>query len=197
MELEELKSLWTSLDKKLEQQGGLNEQIIKEMLLNKSEKSLSKVTNYMLFSLIFVWGCIPLLIWTMTHTHLDTFKIAVFLSVFSSLLVVAIKGTISFVRISRIDFTESLSKNIQIVQKMNISAKRMAIIAYIVGTLLLLVMAIGTALLYKIELWRWAALAVAFIIAPIAAWWEYKRMYKKNFDSILKSLEELKELEEE
>ena len=46
MELEELKTTWSSLDERMKKQEGLNAVIIKEMLIAKSDRGLSRLINY-------------------------------------------------------------------------------------------------------------------------------------------------------
>ncbi len=46
-------------------------------------------------------------------------------------------------------------------------------------------------------MWRWVAIIAVFLVVAVIAYWQYKKIYDKNIGSILKSLEELKELEED
>jgi hypothetical protein len=47
------------------------------------------------------------------------------------------------------------------------------------------------------EMWRWITIAISVVVGSIGAWWEFKQMYRKNIDSILQSLEELRRLRRE
>jgi len=195
MELDKLKEIWTSLDNRMQQQEVLKTTLIKEMLISKSDKALSRLINYSYFGLILMISMIPLMIWA---RQLPGIISNVFnLIVIAFLLFGIITGIIQLINLHKINFSTPLNRNIYLVQKTNLFNKRVSFIAYIIAAILFVCVII--AMLnspYWIQLWRWFAIITAIFIGGIGGYWEYKRMYRRNFNSILKSLEELKELEE-
>ena len=196
MELEKLKEIWTSLDNRMQQQEGLKAAIIKEMLLNKSDKALSRLINYSYFGLVLGASAIPFMTWAFGFAY-TTIKISIFLIVFVMLIWSLIGGIIGLVKLHKIDFSKSLSSNITVISKYKIFYKRGAFITYLLVLLIIVLLVVDIfQVSYKIESWRWAALLSAIPIGTAAGYWEYKRMGMRNINSILNSLEELKELEE-
>jgi hypothetical protein len=197
MELEELKNAWSSLDERLNKQEKLKENFIREMLVAKSDKSLNRIINYNCFGIILCLGAIVLFVWRMTSVYFGTFKTTLFLLIIAVLISGVILGIIELFKLHKIDFSESVDKNIRWVQKFNLSFKRQTIYACMVVVILFILGVIAGLRSPNMELWRWVGIAVGICIAIVWGWWEYKHFMGKNISSILKSLEELKELEEE
>ena len=197
MELEELKTIWSSLDERMRKQEGLNVIIIKEMLVNKSNRGLSKLINYTYFGIIGSLIGIPLVIWRMNSLYFGIFKTTIFFLGIVLFFYGVITGVYNLKKLLKIDFAKPIGDNIILVQQYKLSIKKQLIAIYTyVGILLFLVVIVFLIDLNKIEPWRWAVIVAVICICFGGAWWEYKRMYRKNIDSILKSLDELKELEE-
>ena len=197
MELEKLKEIWTSLDNRMQQQEGLKAAIIKEMLINKSDKALSRLINYSYFGLILEMIGIPVLIWCWIYTYNVLYKVlmfAVLLFVISGMVCVLIQ----LVKLNKVDFSMPVKNNSYIIQNVKIFNKRVNFSAYIIGIVLFITVLIMVLYgnLGKMESWRWMVITMAIPIGVIGSIWEYKRIYSRNFNSILKSLEELRELEE-
>lgn len=194
MELEKLKEIWTSLDNRMQQQEVLKTTLIKEMLISKSDKALSRLINYSYFGLILTISMIPLMIWLWQLPSIISNVFILIVIVF--LLFGVITGIPQLINLHRINFSNPLNQNIYLVQKTNLFNKRISFIAYIIAAILIVSVAI--AMLnspYGIQPWRWFAIITIVFVGGIGGYWEYKRMYRRNFNSILKSLEELKELE--
>jgi hypothetical protein len=199
MELEKLKEIWTSLDDRMQQQEGLKTAIIKEMLLSKSDKALSRLINYGFFSVVSTLCLIPLVFWVFMYGPI--YRIAsttpIFMCVFILSLWILISGSIGLIKLHKIDFSKTVSSNITEMNKYKIFLKRSTQVTKLLGVLIFVLCFITFFLLPQMEPWRMVALIFAIPVAVMAGYWEYKRFYIKNINSILKSLEELKELEEE
>ena len=196
MELEELKAAWSSLDERMKEQKGLNAVIIKEMLVAKSDSGLSKLINYTYFGIIIILMAVAFMIWRIYNIPFGLFKICFFTVILFCISGVII-GIYNLKQLYRIDFTKSIGNNIRLVQQYSLAAKKQLISSYILaGILMIFAVITCLASFNNVALWRWAAIIAAICIGIVGCWWEYKRMYRKNVDSILKSLEELKELEE-
>ena len=196
MELEELKEIWTSLDERMQQQEGLKTAIIKEMLLNKSDKALSRVINYSYFGVIFGIVCLPVLIWGWTLSSAAMNRIVVpFVVLFILFYIIVL--IIQLLKLNKVNFSNPIKDNNRIVNEIVIFNKRSLIITNIAGFMLFIfVIVVALITFSNVEPWMIGALIAGLFIGAIGAIWEYKRIYRRNFGTILKSLEELKELEE-
>ncbi|MDR2921281.1 MAG: hypothetical protein LBV72_18200 [Tannerella sp.] len=199
MELEKLKEIWTSLDNRMQQQEVLKTTLIKEILISKSDKALSRLINYSYFGIIICLIAMPILIWIYSRYGVfadSPMKIIVLIVAIFTLFGI-ITGIIQILKLHKIDFANPVKGNIYMVENLNIYNKRTLIYSYVF--VLLLFLALGCVVLLShinFEPWRWVAFITGFFTFIFGAAWEYKRIYRRNFNSILKSLEELKELEE-
>ena len=108
MELEKLKEVWTSLDDRMNQQEGLKTAIIKEMLLSKSDKSLSRMINWGYFGLALSLCLTPALIWAYMYAYRVATTVAMFVSAFIIVFFVITLGIIGLVKLHKIDFSKSV-----------------------------------------------------------------------------------------
>ena len=196
MELEELKNTWNLINNRMMQKEGMEAAIIKEMLVAKSDKAFSRMTNYDYFSVIVCMGVIGLLTWQMNRIYFGPFKTVIFLLAIAFLIVSALRSIKNLLILHKINFSNPISDNIRLVQNYNIIVKRTRILNYSAAIIIVALAIIACLLSPNMEVWRWVAIAVSIVIRIVGAWWEYRHMYRKNIDSILKSLNDLKELEE-
>lgn len=196
MELEELKNTWNLINNRMMQKEGMEAAIIKEMLVAKSDKAFSRMTNYDYFSVIVCMGVIGLLTWQMNRIYFGPFKTGIFLLAIAFLFVSALRSIKNILILHKINFSNPISDNIRLIQNYNIIVKRTRILNYSAAIIIVALAIIACLLSPNMEVWRWVAIAVSIVIGIVGAWWEYRHMYRKNIDSILKSLNELKELEE-
>lgn len=196
MELEELKARWSSLEEQLKKQEIMNEKLVREIRQTKAGP-LSLLINYTYSGIAVCMLLIPFLICVYTRSHFLAFKSSIF--IFAGLLVLAggILGIYNVAHLKKIDFTRSVSGNIQLVRAYRINVKKQSVAMYIAGVIILLLCVIASLLSPNMETWRWAAILLAIPLATLLAYMEYKKIFKAQTAAILKSLEELKELEEE
>ena len=198
MELEKLKEIWTSLDNRMQQQEGLKTAIIKEMLLSKSDKALSRLINYDYFGVIIMLCLIPIIFWV--YMYGPIYRIAtttpIFVGTFILIFYVLTTGVIGLIKLHKIDFSKPVNSNITVINKYKIFYKRKNLVMPLFGIMLFVLCFITFFLLPQMEPWRLVFLIFAIPITILVSYWEYKRIYMRNINSILNSLEELKELEE-
>jgi hypothetical protein len=48
----------------------------------------------------------------------------------------------------------------------------------------------------KIEIWRWTAVISGLVFTALMSFWQYRKIYNANIQSIMLSLDELKEIGE-
>lgn len=198
MEMDELKNTWLSLDERLKKQEVLKENIIKEMLNNKTNKALSRLTSFELFGSVLTLLVFPFFIYQLTTNKFNTIQSVFMYSLLFFLSAAVCSQIWKTYRLLKVDFAKPLSYNINIIQRYSIYLKKEKTfnfipLIFVVGYIL------QTAIVspHGIDVWRWVAMVSTFIGAGIISVWQYKKIYKANIESILKSLDELKELEEE
>jgi TRAP-type C4-dicarboxylate transport system permease large subunit len=193
METEDLKNRWSSLEEQLKKQEIMNEKLIREIRQTRSGP-LGMLIKYGYLGIIVSILVIPLLIYAYIHSISISYKLIVFY--FGGLLALLsiIMGIYNILYLKKIDFTQSVSKNIQLVQTFKINYKKQLIAAYILATLFIILIIAST--FSNLESWRWIAICIAIPVAVLLAYLEYKKIFKAKTDAILKSLKELKELEE-
>jgi hypothetical protein len=195
MELDEMKIAWIALDERLKKNEELNEKVIKEMLMQKSTKSLKKLANYEIFGMILTLLIMPFIIYMLSLAKTITLK-TIFYSALGMLVLATISQLYKIVLISKINIQKEIKENIKFVQRYNIYIKRETFVSVIVASLFLIACIVALLLLGYKEPWRWTAVIISiFGIWPLGMYWQYK-VYKANIQSVLESLDELKELEQ-
>jgi Na+/melibiose symporter-like transporter len=196
MELDELKDTWLSLDERLRKQEILKESILKEMIHSKADKSLSRLINTEIVGIIILLLVMPAIVYAIDfHPHLPGYT--VFMWAMIPICVIGLLWQILKVyKLTRINLTESLSNNIRYTNTYNIWIKREKMVMVVIIPLVGLCVAYLYAQL-NVNTTLWAFLTCTFIALCIFTYWSYKKLYNKNIASIMKSLDELKELEEE
>ena len=199
MELDELKNAWTSVDERLNKQEMLNTRIIQEILRDKSNKSLNKMMNTEVGSLVILLLVIPLCIWALNY--FDFVKFFFPKIIFISIIAVSIFGIISSCYtlkyyFMKIDFSKSVKDNMYYVNKFNNVYRKGKMINYFIITPVFSLLGILSYYELKVPFYLWIFLFVLLINGIGTTYWIYKKVYDASIESIQKSLEELKELEE-
>jgi len=199
MNLENLKSEWSAMNDRMDKQEILKEKIYSQMLNTKSDKSLNKMVNMEMFNIVILLLTIPFWIWLFNVHHLENVLSTKFLSV--AAIVISIFGIIlSFYTLKKyfvkIDFSNRISDNVHYLNKYNILYKKGEIINYFIVFPVFTILGIWCYYELKVPTHLWIFLLVALTIGLAGSYWIYKIVYEKNIQSIQKSLEELRELEE-
>ena len=199
MELDDLKSTWAALDDRLKNNEKLNESIILEMAKSKANKSINRLINYDIFGIIILALIIPYFVY-MSNFHsfnkLLTFK---FLLIYVIIYCIAYIAWY-FLKIHglmKIDFSKSLSNNIHFANRYKIQLKREKLLTNFIAAPILLILVTCVFAEANANTFQWTSLVCGCIVGIIIAYWQYKRLYDKNIETILKSLEEIRELKEE
>jgi hypothetical protein len=196
METEDLKNRWSSLEEQLKKQEVFNEHITKELLHTKCDKALSRLINYGIFELIVLLAAIPAVIYILGVKKNIPDEYYIFTYCLTGLCVLTLFWQIwKIYDLMQIDFSKTLSNNFRYTNKYNIKIRREKIATLFFVPALALFMIYFYAKLHAPVL-LWAIMACVFICLIVYSYWAFKRFYEKNITSILKSLEELKELEE-
>jgi len=198
MELSELKNTWTVLEEQLKKNEMLNKQIVQEVLYKKSNKSLNRLINVDFIGLIVMLLAIPACIWLYNIPGMGN---VLSIKVFSvAMTIICALGAIWYVYklkyALKIDFSKNVRENMCCINKYTILLKKEKLATYF--GLVPIVTLLGAFCYYELKasFSLWVFLIVAITFAVVAEYWLYKRYYDTNIQSIKKSLEEMKELEE-
>jgi Flp pilus assembly protein TadB len=194
METEDLKNRWSSLEEQLKKQEIFNKLVTKELLQTKSNKALNRLMTYEILGIVVLPIIIPVIIYAlgMKRTLFEYY----FLYCMIGVCVAGFFWQLwKIYDLMQIDLSNTLSNNARYTNKYNIKIKKEKII------MLFLIPALALSIIYvyaksNVPALIWASMTCTFVCAILYTYWAYKRLYDKNIASILKSLEELKELEE-
>ena len=197
MELDEIKTAWAAMDERLKKNEGLNERLIKEMLKQKSSKALKTLYNYEMFGAIATLLVLPFIIYAFPQFIKSSVMHQIIIySALGIILICIISQLYKLILISKTDLQKKVKENVAIIQRYNIYIKKETIIGTIAAFVYIFCV-LGTMLQSEMETWRWATvLIIIFGVFPLGIYWQYKKVYKANIQSIIDSLEELKDLEE-
>lgn len=195
MESDELKNVWLSLDERLKKQEILKENILKQMIHTKSEKSLNRLSNYEWLGVIIIPLLIPFILWRLETTSFSQMQTYVFYGYIVLTIPLTLWQIAKVYTLSKVNFSNTISHNVRIVNRYNLYIKReklagVFLIPLVIISIILLTMEV------QMELWRWILIGSVIAFTIVFSCWIYKKLYKKHIDSILKSFDELKELEE-
>lgn len=197
MELDELKDKWSELENKLNENKLFKGKLLKDIYKNRYNKSLSQLINYTFFSCIVALLAIAAFIYKIDTAYFGSFKMTLFFMIIAFLTSALIIGISNLKLLYKIDYSKPINYNFELTRKYQIRIKNQSLATYICVIILIILAIIAAIQSANMELWRWIIIGVIIIIGALTAVWEYKRIYKKNLNSILESLDELKELMEE
>ncbi|MDR0757147.1 MAG: hypothetical protein LBF85_04795 [Tannerella sp.] len=199
MDLEELKSVWASVDERLGKQELLKENIIREMIRSRSNKSLRKLLNYEVHMLVSNLLAIPLMV---AFLFIDYFRVHTQWvgEVFVWTMIVVCSATviwhlIKIAKLMKVDFTKSVKNNFLLMNQFNIWIGKEKIVS-IFATPVLYSLGIWLYAVLRVNAVLWTFLACGLLFGLFLMFYIYKRVYDRNIDSIRQSLEELAELDE-
>jgi len=196
MEQDKLKDAWQLLNESLNKQEILKESILKGMIHTKADKSLSKLLNTEVAGLIVLILAFPLIIYILNRgIKLPEYNIFMWITMVIC-VILFFWQSLKVYKLTRIDLSKTISNNMKYMNEYNIWIKKERIVMTFLGPLLIL----GIAYIYAItnvSIAVWIFLICLALAITIYSYWAYKKLYGKNIKSILKSLDELKELEEE
>lgn len=194
MELEDLKQQWQVLNKRLEENEILNKKIILDMIKKRTTSAYNKLMNMELVNLMIMIVLIPTFLITLcTAKYLPTHAWLIFLGLF--ILLVTIWEVIKVIWLKKFDIEK---KNIQqLALLINTYRKWILMECAIIAPFVVIIL--GT-LFFSIHTynlpWLKILLLSLIVILPIFIAIMYRFFYKKHFNNIQKSLDELKEFKE-
>jgi peptidoglycan/LPS O-acetylase OafA/YrhL len=198
MELDNLKEAWTALDNRLKRNEELNESIILEMTKRKAKKSVNWFIALEMSSVVVLLLVAPFCIYSAERYGGKLWALDVFMRlVMPAICLVYVPwGVYKLHGLMKFDFAKNVGDNILCINRYNIQVKREM---KVVTRFLIPVLVIFAVYIYAIQkatLSLWTFLICAFIATGLFCYWSYK-IYHKSLDSILRSLDEIRELKED
>ena len=198
MEIEALKNTWSTLDNHLKENKSLNERIIKEMINKKANKSISRLLFWDVISIVVLLALIPFIVyWFSIYGGQKMFWDITLIAAGFVCVVGVVWYLIKIHGLMKVDINESVGKNIYYIKRYTIQIKREKIAMIYFVAIPLVILSTLTYIEAKVALPLWVFMTCVLVLGLLVTFWGYKRIYKKNIDSIKNSLEEMRELEEE
>ena len=195
MELENLKTAWTSVDERLEKKEILNAEMISETLKNKSNKLLKKLKMEE-FSTILI---IPMFSWLLISNLRRSNDI--FPQIMTALFVLLI-FIICFMRVyaylkylRKIDFAKNIKDNIDYAYRYGVVYRRIKMTMYLLP-ITFIGLFIRQAYVYDMSLAYWITMFVISGVFMVVVAISFYRSIYRNIRVLKESLAELSELEE-
>ena len=138
---------------------------------------------------------IPILLWGQGRAlgFVEVFNMMVLVY----LLCAIVTTMMLILKIHRADFSESVCAKIRKVERAYRFFRRIAIVGYVIGALLIITLIVHLLTLEEtFPLWFWGLLFALFAGGGVGAVFEYKRIFSRSFKIMLQNLKELEELEE-
>ncbi|WP_165040879.1 hypothetical protein [Dysgonomonas sp. ZJ709] len=196
MEMDELKNSWQALTEKLEKQEMLKETIIKKMLQEKTSKSLNKLVNMEMLGLVVILLFLPFIVYVIESSKISELYTHFMCFLLFICVLVLVWVVIKLRLLMKIDLNKDIKHNVLCTNRFNLYIRREKFMMYLIIPILFILCAIVYASL-NAPVFLWVFLGCVFLLCITGVLWQYKKIYDKNINSILKSLDELKELEEE
>lgn len=197
MELDEMKNTWELLNRKLDEDKSLKESLILEMIRTKANKSVNKLLNYDILSFVILILLIPFLVWGY-RSYSGLFIMWDIYILYAMAL--CLSGVFWYVfkiqLMMKIDVSQKISENIYRTNRYNIWIKREKFLMNVIFGPILILLAVLMLIEMNARIDLWITVICLFGLASVTTYWSYKRIYDKNIASILKSFEEIKDLEE-
>ena len=196
MELDEMKTVWKELDRRLDRQEMFSANFIRESLAARSQRSVNRFLNFEIIGAALLLAVMPFVVrqygmpWT---GEIPGMKIAL-IAALVLLLLLFVWQLIKIWPLFRIDMSKGMRGNIVYVKRYELYALCEKRVMIIFIPLLLIAMFVWRALVMNDAPWYWAFMAGLVTIAALFCVWYYKKFYAANMGAIKRGLEELKDL---
>lgn len=196
MELEDMKKRWDQLDARLSQTQMTNDIIIKEMIGQRSSRSLSNLIGFEVSAIVILplvmAFCILIPYWVNLHPFTRTFLYTLIPVIILQLIWQVFKVAY----LMKVDTSDALIDNIRRINRYKVFIKyeKVALMMGLVPILILAVIIQYAIVGAPLVFWVFAVIMFALVIS--GSLFSYKRLYAKYIESIRSSLEELRDLEQ-
>jgi predicted Kef-type K+ transport protein len=197
MELDDLKAAWAELDNRLKKNEELKESIILGMMRSKAEKTVNRFIAWEMFSVIVLPLIIPYCLFRFDSIGGKNWVLdALIFFMIVIGFVYPFWGVYKLHGLMKFDISKNVGNNILSMNRYRIQLSReKKILTYFVVPILG-ILVISLYVTMKVKLPLWTLLICVFVSVGLICYWSYN-YYNKSIDSILKSLDEIRELKEE
>lgn len=197
MELDEMKNTWELLNRKLEEDKSLKESLILEMIRTKANKSVNKLLNYDILSFVILILLIPFLVWGYRSYGGQFIMWDIYILYAMALCLSGVFWYVFKIQlIIKVDVSQKISENIYRTNRYNIWIKREKFLMNVIFGPIVILLAVLMLIEMNARIDLWITVICLFGLASVTTYWSYRRIYDKSIASILKSFEEIKDLEE-
>ena len=196
MELDNLKEAWAALDNRLKRDEKLKESIILEMMKSKAGKLVNRFVALEIINVVVVLLGIPFCLFTLERfagKYLTVNIMLIFIIVICILN--CFWGIYKLYGLMKIDLSKNVGNNILCVNRYSILLDYEKRIGYFLIPALMIFGLLSYASM-NVAASRWFFMICVFVVCTFICLWSYK-MYRKGINSILKSLDEIRELKED
>ncbi len=194
MELDEMKTAWKELDKRLDRQETLSETFIRESIAARSQRSANK---FLVSEMIGTAGLLLILPFTLWAVGWDTMPSATktFLMVIIPIIILIIVWQlVKAFTLWGIDMSGDMRRNARTVRRYELyTLYEKRVVFFFLVPFLFLGMVVVYAVL-QLPLWTWAFMIGMTVIGVIFCIWYYKKFFAANMAAIKRGLEELKDM---
>ncbi|MDR1454733.1 MAG: hypothetical protein LBJ01_03685 [Tannerella sp.] len=200
--MEELKSVWASIDGRLGKQEAIKENIIREMIRDRSNRSLGKLMNYEILCVAIYLIAIPLVVsqyYFKPLLRLTGLAGNVFLWAMLAICVASLAWTLfKIVALMKVDFMKSVKANALLINRYRLWIQKEKLIGFAVEIPAVVFIVVWLLVSIQANALQWITLVCALLLGIFLSFYTYYRgVYDRHIATIRRSLEELKELEEE
>ena len=197
MELDELKAAWAALDAKLKKNVQLEESIIREMIKSKTGKLVNRFIVREIISVVVLLLVLPFCVfWQDRHRSAILSYDIFFYFVIVVCSIYPVWGVYKIHGLMKFDFLKDIGNNIFYINRYNIQIKREFKFVWCLLIPVFVILGVLTYAAMNVTYSLWFFMTCMFIIGILITYWTYRK-YNKDITSILRSLDEIKELKEE
>ena len=193
MELDEMKTAWQELDRRLDRQETLSETFIRESIAARSQRSVNRFLAYELIGAVVMLFVIPFVLWTIAGAGMPS-ETKLFLKVLFPLLpVTLVWQLVKTYTLFKVDISGNMKSVARMVQRYELYALYEKRVSYF----LILLIFTGAIVVYaalRMPLWSWIAMTGLVTAAVLYCVWYYKKFFAANMAAIKRGLEELRDL---
>ena len=199
MDLNEMKEAWTALDNKLRKNEELKEMIILEMIKKKAGRIVNRFIVREIISVAVLLLVLPFCVYWLDRDGGKYLIGDILLCyILAICFIYPIWGIFKIHGLMKFDFLKDIGSNIFCINRYNIQIKRENKIfwVFIWPVIMILIILHFSFMTKTLPLWMLFFMISWVIMGTLLSYWTYKK-YNKDITSILRSLDEIKELKEE
>ena len=196
MELDNLKEAWAALDNRLKRNEKLKESIILEMMKSKAGKLVNRFIIWEIIQVVVVLLGIPFCVFQLERFAGKYLTLNItFIYTIVICIIYFFWGIYKLRGLMKIELSKNVGDNIFYMNRYNIQLNRERKAGYFFISALMILLALSYASL-KVTMPLWIFMVCMFAAMIFVVHWSYK-YYDKGIDSVLKSLDEIRELKED